>query len=353
MTVAELPFVRSSERGDFKKCPQSWYWRYVEWLVPSSAKLQGRDFGTAWHLAAAEYYIPEGSEGLDRPIEERRGRPMMETFDEWVRETRNWQTRNDKVARDFNAEEFEEEAEKIRHGIREHMAEYKGDPDWQVIAREETFAANIDGKAIDVGTIDLVVRVISTGEIWIVDHKTAKQAPNQAAYEMEDQGGSYCSIATTVLRHKGLIGPKERIKGIIFNFIMKKKPDERPRNEEGLYLNKNGTVSKVQPTSPLLRFDIRRTPKQQRHQLQRIVDDVTVMDAARKGVIPIIKAPGRLCPFCDFFALCKLDENRGDVEGMKDVMFKKLDPYHDHREGAENSKLSVKADKGLKHGSSA
>lgn len=32
--AAELPWVRTSERGSFKKCMQQWQWCYIERLVP-------------------------------------------------------------------------------------------------------------------------------------------------------------------------------------------------------------------------------------------------------------------------------------------------------------------------------
>lgn len=349
MTVAELPLVRSSERGAFKQCPQKWYWSYIEKLVPSSVVVGAREFGTGIHLAMAEYYVPEPIVVGVPSIDSRRGRPMLETWEEWCTETRNWGTRNDKARKQFNEEEFDEMVVMGRYLLEEHMRVYGGDPDWQVIAREETFAANIRNKAIAVGTIDLVVRQLSTGHVWIVDHKTAKSFPGETSYNMDDQGGSYSSLATTILRHKGLIGSSERVRGIIFNVLRKGKRDDRPRNEEGLYLNKNGSVSKIQPQSVLKRYDVHKTRSQQKHQLQRIVDDVEVMNAVRQGVIPVTKSPQKLCGWCDFFQLCQLDEDMGDTDSLKKALFVTRDPYHDHREGASNSKLTVEADKGLKH----
>lgn len=354
---ADLPLVRSSERGTFKNCPQSWYWSYVEGIVPRSFEIGAREFGTGIHLAMAEYYVPENPEppnmnsmlGADI-MNLRRGRDPLETWTEWCDESERELKRREKLTEAKDQEAFDDLCNLGYDLLEDYLLKYKGDPQWQVLAREETFAANIAGKAINVGTIDLVVRDLETGYIWIVDHKTAKQFPNDNVYRLDDQGGSYGAIATTVLRRKGLIQPRDRVKGIIFNILAKKKRDPRPRNGAGECLNKNGTVSKIQPESPFKRVKIERTLSQQKRQLQRIVDDVTVMSAAREGVIPILKAPGKLCPYCDFFQLCELDESGGDVDGMKEVLFKKRDPYHDHRDGAENSKLSVSADKTLKHG---
>ena len=407
--TTDLPFVRSSERGSFKNCPRQWYWSYVEQIVPISTELGAREFGTGWHLAMAEHYIPGKN----------RGRPLLETWEEWCEETRKTLTLTEKDRKKWNdggKEAFLEMAEMGRFMLREYMAEYGehvngeyvADPTWEIICREETFAANIDNKAINVGTIDLVIRN-ENEEIWIVDHKTGKGFPNEASYNLDDQGGSYAAIATTILRHKKLIGQKERVKGIVFSFARKATEDKRPRNPMGLYTNQPlkahyvgqlldlylstgdaadfaddkgisveeelanerarlskmkvdelkaeaedlglvvyGEPSKVQPTPIFKRYEIRRTSKEQKHQLQRVVDDVLVMDMARKGQIPVLKAPGKLCPYCDFFQLCQLEEARGDVDSMISTLFKHRDPYHDHRDGAENSKLSVAADLNLK-----
>lgn len=398
--MKELPLVRSSERGSFKNCPQQWYWSYVEELVPVGTEFDARAFGTGIHLAMAEYYIPGKV----------RGRPLLDTWGEWLEETRRALTLTEKDRKKWDQggkEEFAEMAELGTALLTEYGKEYafvpaKGteahevcDPEWEVICREEPFRANLGG-AIAVGTVDMVIRN-QEGEIWIVDHKTGKGFPNEWWYRLDDQGGSYGAIATHVLRGKGMIGPKERVKGIIFNFIRKAKPDERPKNADGLATNKPkkehyakaiaedicgdarseerdstqaslmketlkfleaealalelvvvGDVSAVQPPPLFQRYKIERTRSQQKHQLQRVKDDVKVMSMVREGEIPVLKAPGKLCPYCDFAQLCELDESGGDTESMKELLFKTRDPYHDHREGADNSKLSVQADKELK-----
>ena len=406
-----IPLVRSSERGSFKKCPRQWHWSYVTQIVPVSVELGARDFGTGWHLAMAEYYVPG----------KKRGRPLQDTWEEWCEETRRSQTLTEKSRKKWESggkEAFEEMAEMGRFMLSEYMREYGKlivdesqagdggdfvpaevvcDPEWEVICREETFAANIANKAINVGTIDLVIRN-SEGEVWVVDHKTGKGFPSDDSYNLDDQGGSYGAIATNILRRKKLIGPKERVKGVIFSFARKATEDKRPQNADGLYCNqpkkadyarqiaeqlelepgetiasveadmlKNtlpflkaeaealeltiyGEPSKVQPSPIFKRYEVRRTASQQKHQLQRVIDDVSVMDMARRGEIPILKSPSALCPYCDFFQLCQLEESRGDTESLISTVFKHRDPYHDHRDGAENSKLTVAADKHLKRG---
>ena len=68
------------------------------------------------------------------------------------------------------------------------------------------------------------------------------------------------------------------------------------------------------------------------------------MDAIRSGGLPLTKAPGDHCGWCDFKELCDVDEQGGDVENYARAAFRQRDPYADHRAGAANSKTSVGAD---------
>lgn len=326
--AAELPWVRTSERGSFKKCMQQWQWCYIERLVPVNMVIGAREFGTGIHLCMERYY-KVGTE---------RGVPLVDTWNEWCDEV-------GKSGVSFTNEDDEKDwmDKKVmgRELLELHQEVYLGDPQWEVIATEIHFQAIINGKAIGVGTIDLVVRNIETGKIYIVDHKTCSSFPNFDWLELDDQCGSYSTIAETILRDKGLIGPRERVSGMLYNYIRKGKVDDRPVDELGRSLNKDGTVSKRQPAPLLHRHPVGRTVKEKNRQLQRMADDVFVMDMARKGELPILKAPSQNCPWCDYFMLCRIDESKGDTDMFKQRMFKTRDPYADHRAGAESSKIFV------------
>lgn len=401
--VVELPFVRSSERGAYKQCPQKWYYAYVDRLVPKGLKFDARDFGTGIHIAMAEWYV-KGT---------KRGRDLLETWEEYCQEYKTSMKKEAAKtgAADWGEAHWTELYELGKAVLTAYLLEYGDDPHWDVIAAENTFQANIANKALDIGTIDLVVRDLNDGTIKVIDHKTANQFPRWEFLNLEDQGGSYSSLARHILLSQGKIGPKDRVSGMEFNYIKKIMPDTRPVNADGKATNKPlkkhyveallrqdretgdladyaddkgiskavaeevmakeynrmkiveldveahdrqlvvlGDVSKDQRLESFHREFVGRTRKQQQKQLDRIVDDVTVMEMARSGQIPILKAPGKLCGWCDFFDLCNIDENMDDTEHFKKRAFDVRDPYHDHREGAVNSKLSVKADSGLKRG---
>lgn len=382
----DLPLLRQSERTCFRRCPRQWWWAYREGL-----KLRKMDSGAAWfgtgmHLVLAEWYVPG----------KKRGRNPLETWAEFTKDS--YETI--RVESNFSDEDlvtYENAIDLGRDMIEMYLELYGEDPEWEVIAVEKRFAVRIPDPndptkaiAIDVGTFDLVIRNIRTGKIWLVDHKTCK-AFEYRHLTIDDQGGSYCALATFALREEGLIGPKESVQGIIYNFLRKAKRDTRPEDSEGRKLNKpekkhyaaalanadmdfvdydaahkyymkktlvqleeeathllspvGGEVSKLQPKPIFYRHEVRRTLAERNQQIRRIGNDVKLMNLYRDGTIEVGKSPQKDCAnFCDYFDLCEVDEANGDTDNMKDLMFTVQDPYADHREGAENSKTSVKAD---------
>lgn len=321
-----LPLMRNSERACFKKCVQQWWWAYIEELIPKKFTVGAREFGSGIHLCLAEWYGPEG-------------RNPLETWDEWAKGIKRDQVK----AHLYNEEEWKEMYEKGAVILEEYLAKYGDDDDWIVIAVELPFAANIGGVVYDVGTIDLVIRSVSTGEIWAVDHKTAKQFPNWMWLYMDTQSGSYTAVATHILREKGLIKDNEKVAGFIFNYMKKAKRDERPKDEEGRALNKDGSVSKRQPVERFHRETIERIPGEVRRQMEHILNDAKVMTEFREGRLPVTKNPSQECTWCDFFELCKADEAGQDTDRLKQMLYKKSDPYADHRNNAARSKVSVMA----------
>lgn len=333
-----VPMLRSSERATFKRCPQRWKWSYVDGLQSMSVDTGARWFGTGLHLSLAEFYIPG----------RKRGRPLLDTWQEYTKNTYNTIRTESPMGPDEKAV-FMDARKLGREMLTFYMDTTDGDPHWDVISPEQRFQVYIpgpDGKPVVlyVGTFDLAIRDLNDGRIKLVDHKSSGGMPSSgdlATLELDDQAGPYISLSTFVLRRLGLIGPKENVVGMEYNYLIKRVRDQRPTNEYGQYLNKNGTVSKVQPPDPYLRHFVGRTAKARRRQVERIAEEAVVMAAVRSGAIPTWKTPTKDCKFCDFFDLCQVHENGGDWERMAEMAYKKGDPYADHREGAGNSKISV------------
>jgi hypothetical protein len=179
----------------------------------------------------------------------------------------------------------------------------------------------------------------------VVDHKTTNKRENIKHLVKDDQAGTYIAVGTGYLRHLNLIKKDEAIDGMIFSYLRKAKPPEKPCNAAGQVLNKDGTVSKVQPAPLFWREQVMRGKANRMRQVQRIAEDAEQIARARQGLMPVTKTPGDHCNWCDFTDLCDIDENGDDIEGFISSVFKRQDQYADHRDGATNSKESVSAKK--------
>jgi hypothetical protein len=350
-----MQMIRNSERSDFKKCQALWNWRWVEGLVPVMQRQDARWFGTGIHLALAEYYTPQDGDGFKRGIH------PVET---WMKYSKNAYTTVS--AGQYFDDEAEAEfvnAEKLGIVMLDnYVNQYKGDPQWEVLMPETRFEAKIPYNdrqkkyasefiatmmdhdphiAKMVGTFDMPVRDHTDGHIKIVDHKTTAKRESTAWLIKDDQAGTYITVATGYLRRAGLIRDDEAVTGAVWNYLRKAKPPDKPTNEKGQVLNKDGSVSKVQPAPLFWRESVVRGKVNRLRQLSRMADDAEEMALKRIGVSPILKAPGEHCSWCDMRDLCDIDENGDDIKQFKHDVFRVEDPYADHREGAVNSKVGV------------
>jgi len=284
-------------------------------------------FGIGVHEALAQWY----DKGTKRGIH------PADYFESWAGIEINF-------AKTYLDETFDEpvwvDAKELGTAMLEEYVDYYGeDPQWDVIATEQQFKVRIldKGKPVAYFTSrwDGVARDREDGLIYLLEHKTAAQIVT-AYLELDDQGGSYWAVASQLLRSAGILKPDEHIAGIIYNFLRKSMPDDRPQNEEGLYLNKDGGVSKRQPPQSFKREPVERSPLEQATQIQRIADEVAVMNAVRAKTIPVTKTPTKDCPRCPFWIPCNLHE-RGNQHAFHEVMkanYRQEDPYKDMRKSA-------------------
>lgn len=383
--------LRASERAAFKRCVAKWWWGYRMGLVARKPDTGARAFGTGIHLSLAEYYVP----GV------KRGRDPRETWCEWMDES--WNTIKILVAVDDEMEaQYVNDRELGIHMLGHYLEFYQGDPHWDVIQAEARFKCLIPypdrpEKAIakHIGTFDVVIRDLNDGHIKMVDHKSTNAISEAitTALCMDDQGSSYIALGTHVMREKGVLKPKEFIKGMEYNFLRKAMKDERPINDRGLRCNKPikkhyveaikahmtkqgvlidenmhmkwtlaklaevadelgvqvyGDESKLQPAPYFLRHLETRSKAERNRIIRDIGNEAEVMKMVRDGNLPIIKSRQRDCQWCDFFDLCQIDDMMGDVDRQIQMQFKVKDPYFDHRKDAENSKISASNDKRLR-----
>lgn len=318
--------IRTSERRDFRRCRQRWWWGWRDGLkTPWVANSLW--FGEGVHIALAAWYLP-GTE---------RGPHPAGTFSDWV---------GDERRRIYTLPNVEIDETKIVDALdlgvamlTNYVETYGEDSNMEFISIEQTFQiwvpALVDGimDTLYLGTFDGVYRDWQ-GRIWLIEHKTAT-AIQITHLPLDDQAGSYWAVATQVLREMGLIGAHEELEGIMYNFLRKAMPDTRQRNREGMYLNQDGSISKKQPSAYFHREPVFRFPRERATQFKRIADESLEMQMVRRGELPVTKNPTRDCPHdCSFFTMCQLQESGDDWEDYRDAIYKVEDPYADHRKSA-------------------
>jgi hypothetical protein len=315
--------VRTSERRMFRDCPQAWWWRYREGLVPKGRPAPELWFGTGIHLALAEWY----GYGF------KRGRRPATTF-------KNWIGTEEVYIKTEDRDTFEDARELGISMLTRYVDHYGKDYDLETLAIEQPFQIDILDEGghyvcTSVGTFDGVHLDHTDDGIYLKEHKTAANIAT-AYLALDDQAGTYFAVADQVLSSLDIIDGDDHIDGIEYNFLRKAKPDLRPVNERGLRLNKDGSVSKSQPQPEFHREVIERSPSEVNRQLQRLRDDALVMKAMRDGTIPVIKNTTYRCPRCPFFDMCTLDEkgNSRAVRSVKASSFVQIDPYADHHKSA-------------------
>lgn len=336
-----IPLVRNSERGDFKECQWKWYHSWVLGLtgvrVPTWAW-----FGTAIHRALEVRY----------PVGRKRGH-KADVLDAFV-EAVHGQTRR------MWTEGLEADEEEIVDGIElgkamllGYMQKYGNDQHWHVVHSEQPFQIDVPRSrsrpeeviAVMCGTWDLVVWDLVDKVYRVVDHKTRRSFPAVwSFYELNDQAGTYLWVAPEVLRHKGIFGPKDYIDGIVFNTLRKAMPDARPTDAKGRALNKDGTVSKVQPRALFYRHTSHRTPQERVRQARHVRNEVAQMNRVRNRPHLLTKHPQEDCPRCPFFDVCQLDErDPQEARQYARTLLVQRDPYRDHREAMQDNGIELTA----------
>jgi len=289
-------------------------------------------FGKFGHIALENWYIPGNV----------RGRHPAETWDEITSDY--WDSVKNESAKyvDDEIEGTWEDARKLGHEmLMNYVDQYGHDDHWEVLWVEKPGAQLIPNPraAVDARlknqlivnycyTMDLIVRDhLHDGRIRYVDHKFVKSIVTEHL-QLDDQNGGYLAIGTHELRRLGIIKPTEAVRDLVYNFVRKSLPPDKPRNQWGEYLNKDGSIMKRPPPPFFERYTVSRTAAERNSQIKAIGNEALHMKAIRQGKLPLYKTPTRDCKWdCVFFNLCQVHESGGDAEEVKEGLFRKEDPY--------------------------
>lgn len=324
--------IRSHEIMNFKRCPKMWFWKWRMGLVPKEKSFGALELGAWIHDAFALWYASTKKR--------RTMAGLVWCFDHFaltaIKAARGSGTPTHII-------EAATELYKLGKAMLTAYAEhYRGDKNWEIIGAEIPLEIEItDQYGQSVGTyrmkLDLVIRDRTTGKIWIIEHKTAK-AIRVEHLSIDGQARPYGALAELAMKRAGILKPKETVEGILYNFLRKAMPDVRETNSEGLALNKDGSVSARQPSPLFKRHPVKLTTKAKRVALERIRLDVIEIMGTRfmlhrakdreQMVSRISKTSHWSCPrFCEFFTMCELEEQGGDIRQLQRGMFTQRDPY--------------------------
>ena len=318
--------LRSHETADYKRCKKKWYWKWRRGLVLKARKFGALDLGTWMHAALAAWYEP----GL------RRKGHLASLFADVAYQAARKAARDGAPEYELErAEELSALGEEVCNAYEKH---YDGDPDVHVLDAEiplEFEITTTSGELITIHKLkpDLVYRDRKTGDVWVMEHKTASQIQTSHLV-IDGQARPYGVMVERALHNLGILTTRDRFCGIMYNFLRKALPDERPTNEKGQYLNKNGSVSARQPGRQFLRHPVTLTRAAKVRTFQMLAMDaaeISFMTAQlRQGYSPsrLPITPDKSCPrFCEYFDLCVATEQGSDTRNMEETLFLVRDPY--------------------------
>lgn len=313
--------LRTSERSAYKRCRQHWQWAYNDCLKPKVERPALR-FGTLIHGALEKRY-PKGTKRGPHPKHE-----FARLYAEQLKELHGFGFKDEDG--DWNNAATLGEA--MLNG---YVNKYGADEEFEVIATEQTFGVpvfNAQNKLMFsyVGTLDGIWRSRVNKRIVINDYKTATSI-STAHLPLDEQASSYWSYGTEWMLNNGILRAGQEPQRIMFNFLRKAMPDERPQNDKGHYLNKDGSISQKQPPPYFHRELVHRSPPDLANLRIRVYQEALEHRLVRAGKLPIYKNPGPFsCMGCGFKDMCELHEAGADWESFRDMTMGKWDPYDAH-----------------------
>jgi hypothetical protein len=277
-------------------------------------------FGDIWHQSLAKWYQPG----------RKRGPKPWRTFEKLYMEFRQEHGRvkiRDLEGVDDEAFEIGEVGIELAHMYVNHYGE---DEDIEIISPEYPFYVKLidrGGKSFYVvGRMDALAIWVPHDETCLVEHKTGSERKKKNL-QLDEQGGTYWTFGPKQLKRLGIIDRVSDVDMILYNFARKAKRDERPQNKEGLYLNKDGSVSKRQPADVFERIPVYRSDDDRLVLTDRIKAEAQEIRLARAGKMAIYKNATDDCSWdCQFLDMCELHEAGSDYQSFMDQMYRRGDP---------------------------
>jgi hypothetical protein len=357
-------FLRGSERKSYRNCRQAWQWSYVDRLATPRPR-GALTFGHGMHYAMELRYPPGRKRGPHPAL----------TFEQWFRENEHKFSQWDDEGNKHDALEL---------GIamcNGYVDEYGDDDHIDIIAPEMPLSLDIHDKQgrylctwvgrTDAAFEDLSKRRGKRRRVGFFEHKTGKSIETELRVNSGygDQGLSYAWAGSKMFQELGIFQHGENVDHILYNWLRKAMPDERPYDDAGYALNKpkkealleycheHGVMIPLKPKvedltaaidatgfdSRMLgeRSSVQRAPLFHRQALDfgdgemaqtewRIRAEAWEREQVRAGKLPVYKNPADHCNWCQFKEACELHEMGGDWRSVLQLEFAQWDPYEDH-----------------------
>lgn len=339
-----------TERGSFRSCRRQWYLENVERLQHKDRIPWALIFGNAIHDALAAYYTDNKRNLMDardafkaaweveRDILTQKYGGLYEAGvgDEWL----TMQDKGDTMLVYYD--EYDRDNPFWDDVVEVNIEERSFVP---IPNSEDYTEVHKDGWPLLSGKLDLVVHKKGSG-IWVVDHKTAANAYDARALDVDDQLTGYAYIWWRIS------GDVPR--GALYNALIKE-PPKPPK------VLKNGSLSKDKSQRTV--FALYEQAMNELHlggeEYDEILDYLKVKgwsqfflrDGLEKNLDEILSFEERLlyeyydmenalreegfrypnpsqrtCPGCGMIALCQAMEERGDIEYIREHMFEQVEP---------------------------
>lgn len=384
-------FLRTTERRKYTSCRQAWWWSFIDGLkiIELASALR---FGDLAHQSLGKGVPEKGWAPWYKPGT-KRGTHPAKSF------AALYDAQLEAGMDGFSVYGDEEAMDARELGIsmlEQYVAEYGTDDHIRIIAPEmpaqvpmldkfgkQMLVPGLDGKMrplIYVLEFDAVFEDLNNGRIGLLETKTAK-AISVRHLRMDEQAGSYWTFAPQFPKIKKVLEKvgKTDIDFILYNFLRKAMPDQRPISESGHRLNKPtkdrlisfladdgqivkastkvdelmelvrasgtdpmtlGEVSKNQPPPSFMRHPVYRDTIDRENLMQRIRMQAWEMGQVRIGKLPVYKNPAgtwpdQHCNACEFRDMCELHEAGSNWEELRDLTMTTWDPYAAHTDERE------------------
>lgn len=322
--------LRNSERKAYLTCRMMWYWGYHLKLRNKRSK-PALEFGSLIHGALEGWYVPGTKRGV----------LPWQTFQFLLTQ------REEDMQEEFMMPDGTPAMDLGVAMLKGYYKHWGLDEAWEVIRPEMKF--QVPGRSSDgtqimmgdrelwhVGTGDIIIRDLETGQIGVIETKTAA-AIDTKHLGRDDQASSYWTLFPEYLQSIGVLKRGEDINFLQYNFLRKAFPDKRERDAEGHYLNKDGSISKNQPAALFHRERVWRGGADRRNFIKRINNTALEIQLVEEGRLPIIKNPSsaypdKHCEGCEFRDMCDIHEIGSDWQEYARHTMTTWNPYEEHED---------------------